>query len=319
MRVLRKMKVLRTIAELREAVQARGSDEVSVGFVPTMGAFHEGHTSLMREARERCDVVVVSLFVNPSQFPDPSVFERYPRDEQRDAEMAEAEGVDILFAPAVEEIYPSGFASEVAIRGELADSLRNTKLTKDGQLAGMCTIIVKLLNIVQPTVAFFGEKDLPHWIAVERMARDLNIPAEIAVLPTVRAADGLPLSSRNVHLGAHRERAVCVPRALRAALEVVDSGAREPQQAKDRALAELDVEDVEVDYVEILNIETLRPVSDLSEPAVIAIGARVGDVALLDITRSRTTIDAADAAALLPQQGTRASAADTESAVPSAR
>ncbi|WP_374228397.1 pantoate--beta-alanine ligase [Saccharopolyspora sp. 7B] len=215
-----------------------------------------------------------------------------PRNEEEDARLAESEGVDLLFAPPVAEIYPDGFATAVTVRGELAGTLHDTRLAEDGQLSGMCTIIVKLLNIVQPTVVFFGEKDLPHWIAVERMARDLNVPAEIAVLPTVRDTDGLPLSSRNVQLGDHRQRAACLPRALRAALDVVDSGAGTPLEAKNRAREELDVEYVEIEYVEILNIETLRSATDLSEPSIIAIGARVGGVALLDIARSAAAISA---------------------------
>ncbi|WP_185949211.1 pantoate--beta-alanine ligase [Microbispora sp. KK1-11] len=280
------MKILRTITELRAELKQHTDAGSTVGFVPTMGAFHEGHTSLMRAARQQHDIVVVSLFVNPSQFPDRAVFDRYPRDERRDAAMAEAEGVDMLFAPLVEEIYPKGFATVVSVEGELADTLLKTKLSMDGQLTGMCTIIVKLLNIVQPTTVFFGEKDLPHWIAVERMAADLNLPAEIVVLPTVRECDGLAMSSRNVHLGEHRERAGCVPSALRAALDTASSGMRDPQLARDRALAELAVAHVEVDYVEILNARTLRVITDLSEPAVIAIGARVGGVPLLDIART---------------------------------
>ncbi|MDX6741768.1 pantoate--beta-alanine ligase [Actinocorallia sp. A-T 12471] len=277
------MEIIRTIPALRAALRAAGG---SVGFVPTMGAFHDGHASLMRRAREECDTVVVSLFVNPAQFPDRSVFEAYPRDEARDARIAGEQGVDLLFAPEAAEMYPDGFATEVRIDGPLSQTLIRSGLSGDGQLTGMCTVIVKLLNIVGPDIVYFGEKDLPHWIAVERMAGDLNVPAEIRVLPTVREADGLAMSSRNVHLGPHRARAACVPRALNAALAVVAEGGRDPRDARARALAELAAEGVDVEYFEILDGRTLCPVDDLATPAVVAIGARVGAVSLLDIART---------------------------------
>ncbi|MFG2526027.1 pantoate--beta-alanine ligase [Streptomyces sp. NPDC048527] len=281
------MRIVRTITEVRAAIRDAGTRKARVGFVPTMGAFHKGHSSLMRAARSACDVVVVSLFVNPAQFADKSVFHSYPRDEQRDATLAQAEGVDLLFAPEADEMYPPGFSTGIAVSGHLVETLLRTGLSKDGQLEGMCTVIVKLLNIVQPDVTYFGEKDLPHWIAVERMALDLNIPSAIKVLPTVRDADGLAMSSRNVQLGPHRARAVCVPRALRAALNVITQGERDPEKARVCALAELSGDEhVEAEYVEILDTRTLQPVRDLSHPAVVAVGARVGGVALLDIART---------------------------------
>lgn len=309
------MKILRTISELRAELAERRAAGASVGFVPTMGSFHEGHTSLMRAAREQCDTVVVSLFVNPTQLADPVAFDTYPRNEWQDAHMARAEGVDVLFAPSTEEIYPDGFATTVAVEGELVDTLLATGLAKDGQLTGMCTIIVKLLNIVQPTRVFFGEKDLPHWIAVERMAQDLNLPSEVAVLPTVREADGLAMSSRNVRLGEHRKRAACVPRAVRAAVTAIAGGETDPRVARERALAELAGDGVEVDYVEILDVRTLRAVTDLRLPAVVAVGVRIGGVPLLDITR---TVPAAAGAPLPAPPGAAAAAPATAPAEPTA-
>ncbi|MFE5028815.1 pantoate--beta-alanine ligase [Streptomyces sp. NPDC056656] len=280
------MRILRTIAAVRAEIKQKKAAGNSVGFVPTMGAFHEGHASLMREARRRNDTVIVSLFVNPAQFPDAEIFDKYPRDEERDARIAEDEGVDLLFAPSVAEIYPPGFSTSVSIEGELADTLLSTGLAKDGQLTGMCTVIVKLLNIVQPTTVFFGEKDLPHWIAVERMAKELNLPAQLVVLPTQREADGLAMSSRNVHLGHQRHHAACIPRALQAALSAVAAGIADPQEIRARALAELRAAEITVDYVAVLDPQTLRPVTDLRQSAVIALGARVGGVQLLDIART---------------------------------
>ncbi|MGW4901403.1 pantoate--beta-alanine ligase [Streptomyces albidoflavus] len=279
------MRIVRTVAELRALHPRTSGDERTVGLVPTMGAFHEGHASLMRRARQVCDVVVVSLFVNPAQFPDSRALDAYPRDEERDARVAEQQGVDLLFAPDVLEMYPPGFASSVHVEGPLAHTLTSTGLSEDGQLSGMCTVIIKLLNIAEPDVVFFGEKDLPHWIAVERMAADLHVSARIDVLPTVREADGLAMSSRNVHLGACRERAACVPRAIRAVLEAVAQGERDPARARALAVAELRAGGAEPDYVEILHSGTLSPVVDLAEPAVVALSASLGGVHLVDIAR----------------------------------
>ncbi|GAA0553538.1 hypothetical protein GCM10009533_59460 [Saccharopolyspora spinosporotrichia] len=280
---------MRTIAEIRDYVGEMRSQGRTVGFVPTMGAFHAGHESLMEAARRECDVVVVSLFVNPAQFSDDGGFETYPRDERRDAAIAARQGVDVLFAPETAEIYPDGFATTVSVGGRLVEMLRRTGLTKDGQLPGMCTVITKLFNIVQPDVAYFGEKDLPHWVAVERLVRDLNLPASVKVLPTVREPDGLAMSSRNVHLGEHRPKAVALPRALRAAADSLSNGATETAVLRERALAAMAAEvssgDVELEYFEVLDIETLEPVETIKDPVLFAIGARVGPVSLLDILR----------------------------------
>ncbi|GGU43326.1 pantothenate synthetase [Lentzea flava] len=260
-----------------------------MGFVPTMGAFHAGHESLMNAARRECDHVVVSIFVNPTQFTDNTEFGRYPRDEEQDARIAERQGADVLFAPEVPEIYPSRFATTVSVAGELVEMLRRTGLTKDGQLTGMCTIITKLLNIVQPDVVYFGEKDLPHWVAVERMARDLNLPQQIKVLPTVREPDGLAMSSRNVHLGENRKKAVVLHQVLSAVASNLKAGETDAAALRARALSTMDfnVPDggVTLEYFEILDRDTLEPVTAVRAPVILAIGARVGDVSLLDILR----------------------------------
>ncbi|BAJ25999.1 MULTISPECIES: pantoate--beta-alanine ligase [Kitasatospora] len=276
------MRILRTIEDVRSTL-GRGAG--TVGFVPTMGAFHEGHASLMRAARAECDTLVVSVFVNPAQFPDREVYLRYPRDPEGDAALAEREGADLLFLPEPAEVYPPGFATAVSVTGGPAAGLCGAGLGTDGQLTGMCTVIVKLLNIVGPDTVYFGEKDLPHWIAVRRMAADLNLPARIRVLPTVREADGVAMSSRNVHLGAHRPLAACLPRALDAALGAVAAGLRDTAAIRARAAAELSGPLVAPDYVEVLDAASLRPLAVLDRPAVIAVGATVAGVPLLDLAR----------------------------------
>ena len=187
------MRTIRTILELREALRDSGD----VGLVPTMGAFHEGHLSLFRAARAESETVVASLFVNPAQFADTADLERYPRDEERDAQLAEAEGVDVLFAPSADELYPPGFQTWVEVE-ELSRGLEGT--FRPGHFRGVATVCLKLFNIVRPRRAYFGQKDAQQAAVLRRMAADLDLDLELRVLPTVRDADGLALSSRNVLL-----------------------------------------------------------------------------------------------------------------------
>ena len=227
------MKVVRTIDELR--AQPRGS---SIGLVPTMGAFHEGHRALFRAARSENDLVVVSLFVNPAQFAGGEDLDRYPRDEQRDARVAEAEGVDLLFAPRGDELYPPGFQTWVEVE-QLGRRLEGE--FRLGHFRGVATICLKLFNIVRPDRAYFGQKDAQQLAVVKRMVRDLNHEVEIRAVPTVRDADGLALSSRNAYLTEEqRLRALALPRAL---------ATRDPEQA--RTL----LRDLDVDYVEVADFD----------------------------------------------------------------
>jgi pantoate--beta-alanine ligase len=216
------MKTVRTKAELREALALARREGRSVGLVPTMGALHEGHLSLLRAARERCDVVVMSLFVNPAQFRPGEDLTSYPRDEARDAELAAAEGVDLIYAPSVEEVYPEGFATTVAVGGGLTDVLDGDPSRRGPEhFRGVTTVVAKLFNTVQPDVAFFGQKDGQQAVVIRQMVRDLDFPVEIVVMPTVREPDGLALSSRNAYLEpAERERATALSRALQAAADV---------------------------------------------------------------------------------------------------
>ena len=250
------MKIIRTIAELRQESRDGGD----VGLVPTMGAFHDGHLSLIRAARAESEAVVVSLFVNPSQFAESADLDRYPRDEERDADVAGAEGVDVLFAPSVQELYPSGFQTWVEVE-ELSRGLEGD--FRPGHFRGVATICLKLFNIVRPRRAYFGQKDAQQAAVLRRMVADLNLDLELRVLPTVRDADGLALSSRNVLLSPEdRARGLTLPRALQAG-----AAADDPVAA---ALAALD--GVEVDYVAVGDFD----------PPVLAAAVRVGATRLID-------------------------------------
>jgi pantoate--beta-alanine ligase len=242
------MKIVRKIAELPHAA--------SVGLVPTMGAFHAGHLALFEAARAENEVVVVSLFVNPAQFGAGEDLDRYPRDEERDAKLAEEAGVDILFAPSADEMYPDGFRTWVDV-GELGERLEGE--FRPGHFRGVATVCLKLFNIVRPERAYFGQKDAQQAAVVKQLVRDLNLGLEIRVVPTVRDEDGLALSSRNAYLSTEeREAALALPRAL---------GTRDPDKARE-LLRELDV-----DYVEV---------ADLNGQKVLAAAVRVGKTRLID-------------------------------------
>jgi pantoate--beta-alanine ligase len=253
------MKILRTISELRAAL----APTARVGLVPTMGAFHRGHLSLFRAARDECDAVVVSLFVNPAQFGPNEDLSRYPRDERVDAELARSAGVDVLFAPGAGEMYPEGFGTwvEVEDTGSEGDA-------RPGHFRGVTTICLKLFNIVRPQAAYFGQKDAQQVAVLRRMLRDLNVDLELRVLPTVRDDDGLALSSRNAYLSAEERRAaLALPRALAAGRSAHVHGS-DPVSAARAALNGL-----EPDYVELV---------DLDGATVLAAAARVGSTRLID-------------------------------------
>lgn len=248
------MKVARTTTELRLALQ-----DGRRGLVPTMGAFHEGHLSLMRAARAECQQVVVSLFVNPAQFGAGEDLHAYPHDEERDARLAEQAGVDVLFAPPPEQMYPEGFATwvEVEVSGGEASA-------RPGHFRGVTTVCLKLFNLVRPDIAFFGQKDAQQVAVLRRMVSDLNVGVHLRVLPTVRDADGLALSSRNVHLSeAERQQALALPRALETARSADD-----PVAAARTALNGL-----EPDYVELLRVDGAT---------LLTAAARVGSTRLID-------------------------------------
>ena len=220
------MRTIRTVAELREALAPHRKAGRSIGLVPTMGAFHEGHLALMRRAREDTAVVVVSLFVNPTQFRPGEDLAAYPRDEAADAAHAEAIGVDVLFAPPAEEVYPPGFSTEVRV-GDVTEPLEGATRGAE-HFHGVTTVVTKLFNMVAPDVAYFGQKDAQQVAVIQQLVRDLDIPVRIEVCPTVREPDGLAMSSRNRYLEpAHRGRAVGLSRALRAAEDAARGGERD--------------------------------------------------------------------------------------------
>ncbi len=261
------MRILRTVSDVRRALGGLPAGSI-VGLVPTMGAFHEGHLSLFRAARRTCQVVVTSLFVNPLQFGDAADLATYPRDEARDAAVAETAGVDYLFVPPVEEMYPPGHQTSIDVAGAAAGFESDFR---PGHFRGVATVCVKLFLIVRPDLAFFGQKDAQQVAVVTQVVRDLNVPVEVRVEPTVRDADGLALSSRNVRLSRDdRIRAAAIPRALEAGRAANRAGA-DPVAAARGVLAGLDV-----DYV---------AVSDLSGHPTLLVAARLGRTRLIDNVR----------------------------------
>jgi pantoate--beta-alanine ligase len=275
------MRTARTVSELRRNLTDARRAGRTIGLVPTMGAFHEGHLSLMRRAREACDVVVVSLFVNPAQFNDAADLDVYPRDEEHDAGLAGAQGVDYLFAPPVAEIYPDGFATSVAVRG-LTDSLEGAH-RGHGHFDGVTTVVSKLLNMVGPDVAYFGQKDAQQAAVIRRLVGDLNFPVRIEVCPTVRAGDGLALSSRNVLLSdAERAQASALYRALQAVQAAIAAGERDPETARAAGYAQLAEARIEPEYLAVVAADSLEPVTVVDGDVLVAVAARVGSVRLID-------------------------------------
>ena len=279
------MKILRSRAELREALAGPRQRGRRIGLVPTMGYFHEGHLSLMRRAREDCEIVVVSLFVNPAQFGEGEDLDAYPRDETRDAKLAAREGVDVLWIPDVEHMYPEGFATTVEVTGELTDVLEgDSELRGPSHFRGVTTVVAKLFNSVQPDVAYFGRKDAQQAVVIQRMVRDLDFPVRIEVAPTVREEDGLALSSRNAYLDPEqRERAAAISRALRAAEQAAQEGETSTGALVELAINELRNAGIEPDYVEARSAEDLSPIAEMNgRPVLVAVAARVGRARLID-------------------------------------
>ena len=275
------MITIATKAEMRAHTASARAAGRRVGLVPTMGAFHAGHHALMQAAREACDEVVVSLFVNPAQFDEASDLAAYPRTVERDAAEAKALGVDVLFAPAVEEVYPPGFSTSVRVEG-LSDVLEGAE-RGPGHFAGVCTVVAKLFNVVAPDVAFFGQKDAQQVAVVRRMVADLDLPVALEVVPTVREPDGLAMSSRNVRLDAgERERAIALSRALRAAGDALGAGERDAAALREAALAAMAPYAVEPEYLALVDPDSFQPVSTVNGRVLVAVAARVGETRLID-------------------------------------
>ncbi len=275
------MRVLETIKQMRSACQATKQEGRRLGFVPTMGALHEGHLSLVRAAKARCDVVAASIFVNPTQFGPNEDFSKYPRSFGTDRELLEKEGVELLFAPSVEEMYPEGAVTFVTVEG-LSERLCGK--SRPGHFRGVTTIVSNLFHITQSDLAFFGQKDAAQVAIIRRMVLDLNLGVEIVVCPIVREADGLAMSSRNAYLSPQQRRsALVLSRSLAHVKKLSEQGERctaKLAAAGTQVFAE--EPSVRLDYFEIVNPDTLEPVEHISDPALVALAAFVGGTRLID-------------------------------------
>jgi len=270
------MRITRSVAELREALAGAGR----VGLVPTMGALHEGHLTLISAARGASDTVVTSVFVNPTQFNDTTDLAAYPRDEARDAHLAQEAGTDVLFLPAVEEMYPAGYATTVSVRG-VSEPLEGAHRGA-AHFDGVATVVAKLLIAVAPHVAYFGQKDAQQVAVVRRLVADLGLPVEIAVCATVREPDGLAMSSRNIRLGPEdRPRALALKAGLEAAAAALADGA-DARAAERVGMAAMRARGVEPEYLAVVDPDTFTPAEDLSLPSLAVVAAHVGAVRLID-------------------------------------
>jgi len=270
-----------TIEALRTQLAAARQAGKSIGLVPTMGALHAGHTSLIRAARQETGFVAVSIFVNPTQFGPNEDFARYPRTLDADIELCGQAGAHAVFAPRVETIYPPGFVTQVEVR-DLQDRLCGA--SRPGHFRSVCTVVLKLFNIVQPDLAYFGQKDAQQALILTRMARELNLPVELHTLPTVREPDGLALSSRNRYLDAEQRRnASGIWRALTAARQLVESGARDPAAVEVGLMRDLAaIPGCRIDYAQVVSAETLAPLLPLHGPLLIAAAVYFGSTRLID-------------------------------------
>ncbi len=272
------MQVVRTIAEARAIRRALPG---AWGFVPTMGYLHEGHLSLVRRARAENNHVAVSIFVNPTQFGPHEDYDRYPRDLERDLRLLEPLGVDLVFAPSVEEMYPPGFQTWVIVE-EISRPLEGA--ARPGHFRGVATIVAKLLNIIQPDRAYFGQKDAQQAVVIRRMVRDLNIPVEIVVCPTVREPDGLAMSSRNTYLSPEERRAATVLfRALQTAKAYYEQGERDAERLREAMRTVIQAEPLaRLDYVSVADPETLQELSRVEGRALLSLAVYIGKTRLID-------------------------------------
>lgn len=275
------MELITTVQSIREAVRNARLAGKRIGFVPTMGFLHEGHLTLMRQARQECDYVVVSIFVNPTQFGPNEDFARYPRDLERDMQLCRSVPVEAIFHPDVAEMYPQPFLSKVSV-GTVTEGLCGA--SRPGHFDGVATVVTKLFNIVKPDVAYFGQKDAQQVAVIRRMVIDLNMDLEIRPVPTVREADGLAMSSRNVYLSpAEREAALVLSRSLRMAQERVAAGERDLGALRAEMQAMIAAEPLaSIDYVSIVDYDTLQPVERLEGRALAALAVRFGKTRLID-------------------------------------
>jgi pantoate--beta-alanine ligase len=274
-------RIIETISGIQAYVAGCRKQGRRVGFVPTMGAFHEGHLTLMREARRNNGAVIVSIFVNPIQFTAGEDYDRYPRRLEQDTKMAESEGVDVIFSPSVAEMYPKGFdtyVDQTDLPGKLCGEFRV------GHFRGVMTIVTKLFNVVKPDTAYFGQKDFQQSLIIRRTVTDLNLEVAIKILPTVREEDGVAMSSRNIYLGPkQRKDATCLIQSLRRAEDMVNNGVSSASQvsAEMKRLIRK-VKGTRVEYIAIVNSDTLEPVKEIKGKTLIALAVRIGKARLID-------------------------------------
>jgi pantoate--beta-alanine ligase len=275
------METIHTVAWMKQVAEEARRDERVLGLVPTMGALHEGHLSLVRAAQEQCSPIIVSIFVNPKQFGPSEDFQKYPRTLDADRALLGKMGVDYLFVPSVEEMYPTGFRTAVLVEG-LGERLEGR--SRPGHFRGVTTVVLKLLEIVQPRLAYFGRKDAQQVRIIQQMVRDLNLDSEIVVRPIVREADGLALSSRNAYLnGSDRASAMVVYRALDVVRQEIAAGERDTTHLLATLRKEIDSEPkVALDYAEIVDADTFEPVVSLRKTCYMLLAARVGGTRLID-------------------------------------
>ena len=275
------MKIVKTVKGMKEIIRDLKKQGKIIGFVPTMGYLHEGHLSLIRESVRKADNTVVSIFVNPTQFGPNEDYERYPRDIERDEDLLIEEKADYLFYPSVKEMYPEDYKTYVEVK-ELQDKLCGR--SRPGHFRGVCTIVLKLFNIVQPDIAFFGQKDAQQAIIIKRMVRDLNLDVEIKVLPIVREKDGLAMSSRNAYLNPEqRKSATVLYKSLKLARGLIEKGERNANTIISKMKELIDAEPLaKIDYIEIVDLEELNPLEEIKDKALIALAIYVGKTRLID-------------------------------------
>ena len=275
------MEVITKISAVEAAIEKRKSSEKSIGFVPTMGYLHEGHLSLVKESLRQTDCTVVSIFVNPAQFGPKEDLQEYPRDLERDSALLQELGVDLVFIPDNREMYPEGFKTYVEVT-DLQDKFEGQ--SRPGHFRGVCTVLLKFFEIVNPDVAYFGQKDAQQAVIIKKMVRDLNLNVGIQVLPTVREKDGLTLSSRNVYLTkGQRKAALCLVKSLWEARHMVETGERDSHIIKTGMKRLIDAEALaNLDYIEIVDLDNFQPIDKIKKEALIAIAVYFGKVRLLD-------------------------------------
>jgi pantoate--beta-alanine ligase len=275
------METITKIDEMRSAVKALKSQGKTVGFVPTMGYLHEGHLSLVRESIQKADSTVVSVFVNPAQFGPTEDLEDYPRDIRQDSEILEKEGVHYLFVPEVEEMYPEGYKTYVEVH-DFQDKLCGR--SRPGHFRGVCTIVLKLFHIVNPDFSFFGQKDAQQAIILKKMVKDLDLEVKIEVLPIIREEDGLALSSRNTYLNTEERRAALVlSKSLNEAQMMIEKGEREVESIIKKMKKIMNREPLaKIDYIEIVDMDNLNPLTRIGKKALVAVAVFIGKVRLID-------------------------------------